>query len=197
MPTSTPRFLLMRHGQSTANVSGLIASSPEVARAAYGITEAGRAEVREQVRIALDSGELERGARVVSSPLLRARQSADVAADLLGSRVEIQEALLERHFGSLDLGPDSEYEKVWAADARDPGHGLWGVEPIRSVRARAEGLLAAIAAAGEERPVLLCTHGDVASALLCAASGTPLGRHRLVGSMRNGEIRALAYDPNR
>jgi broad specificity phosphatase PhoE len=194
MTTAAPRFLLQRHGQSTANVLGLIASGPDVAEVAYGITETGRSQVRDQVRIALEGGVLVPGARIVSSPLLRARESAMVAAELLDSSVEIDTALRERGFGSLDLGPDSEYEKVWVADACDPGHVRWGVESVRAILLRTASLLARVVEEGEPGPVLLCTHGDVASILLCAASGTRLGLHRDVGSMQNGEIRPLAHD---
>jgi len=33
--------------------------------------------------------------------------------------VEIDTRLRERHFGALELGPDSAYESVWQQDARD------------------------------------------------------------------------------
>ena len=45
--------------------------------------------------------------------------------------------------------------------------------------------------ADEAGSFLLCTHGDVASVLLCAANGLSLSRHRDVGAMGNGEVRPL------
>ena len=39
--------------------------------------------------------------------------------------------------------------------------------------------------------VVLCTHGDVASALLCASLGVPLEQHREVGALETGALREL------
>jgi broad specificity phosphatase PhoE len=89
----------------------------------------------------------------------------------------------------LDFGPDVAYASVWAKDAADPEHEAWGVESVVSVFTRARAVLFGLEP--EAGPVLLCTHGDVASVLLCAAAGAPLGRHREIGPLVNGEIRSI------
>ena len=189
-----PRYFLLRHGQSLANVEGLIASSPANAGAAYGLTPEGREQVRRSVRAALADGTIARGARVIASPLLRARESGEIAAQELGVELELDPRLSERGFGAFELASDRSYEQVWSADRDDPTHERWGVESVASILARARALLDELALANGTGPggtVVLCTHGDVASVLLCDSAGLPIGTHRDVGALGNGEIRRL------
>jgi broad specificity phosphatase PhoE len=191
MPAEASRFCLLRHGQSEANVRGLIASSLAVAQEAFGLTAAGRAQVRETVVVARSAGVLPLGCRVVSSPLLRARESAVIAADILGTAVHVDTRLAERGFGDLELSSDDHYERVWGRDRADPAHDNWGVESTEAVLARVTALLRDLMASDARETFLLCTHGDVASIALCAAHGMSLSRHREVGAMANGEVRRL------
>lgn len=190
--------LVLRHGESTANVDGIIASSLSTAENAYGLTPRGREQVRTSVTAARAAGTLGDSCRIVTSPLLRARESAEVAAEVLGVGFEIDVRLIERGFGELELASDEHYAQVWAEDRRDPGHERWGVESLTSILRRVRGLIGDLDHAGgggadapEHGHVLLCTHGDVASTLFCAAAGEPLGRHRDVGALVNAQIRAL------
>jgi broad specificity phosphatase PhoE len=185
-----PNFLL-RHGESLANVAGLIASDPANAGAQYGLTPHGRDQVRRSVEAARAEGTLAGARRVVTSPLLRARESAEIAAEILGAELHVDARLSERGFGEFELLSDHSYEQVWSADRDDPTHERWGVESAASVLARARALLAELDALPADGPVVLCTHGDVASVLLCACAGVPLGQHRDVGSLGNAEVRRL------
>ena len=186
-----PCFRVLRHGRSVANEEGLIASRPEHAEEAYGLTLLGRDQVRGSILEARSSGGLAPPLFLVSSPLLRARESAEVAAAVLGVRPSVDARLIERGFGELELGPDDLYARVWEADRRDPTHQRWGVESIADVLRRAGAVVEELAAAAGPGTVVLCTHGDVASALLCASRGAPLQRHRDVGALGTGEMAAL------
>ncbi|MFI5231451.1 MAG: histidine phosphatase family protein [Gemmatimonadales bacterium] len=188
----TRGWFLLRHGESAANVQGLIASSPANAGRAFGLTPAGREQVRRSVVDAHAAGVLPAASHVVSSPLLRARESAAIAAEVLGSVVRVDERLIERGFGDLELMSDEHYASVWRADRADPTHVECGVESVIAILGRASGLLRDLERDAPGATVLLCTHGDVASVLLCAATGQALNNHRDIGAMRNGEIRALA-----
>ena len=194
LPRPRPRrFYLLRHGQSVANVLGLIASGPAIAGEAYGLTAEGREQVRRAVTAATESGILIRPCRVVSSPLLRSRESADGAAEALGldGGYVVDDRLTERRFGALEGTSDTNYERVWALDRENPDHEEWAVESVRSLHARACSLVRELAA--EECPdaVVLCTHGDVVSTLHCASLGLSLALHREVGALGTGEIRPL------
>lgn len=186
------RFLLLRHGQSRANVEGLIASATDHAVAAFGLTPQGREQVRRAAAKALQEGLLLPGSRVVSSPLLRALESAEILAELLSVTARVDQRLTERGFGELEMGPDSRYHDVWAADRENPAHQRWGVESAGSVLARAVDVMAELNRDEPGGRFVLCTHGDVISLLLCAGLGLPLNRHREVGATANGEFRALS-----
>lgn len=196
MPTSdasahASRIYLLRHGQSEANVKKLIASSPAAAGEAYGLTSTGRSQVRTSVMAALAAGTLPASCRVVSSPLLRARETAAIAADLLSTSVHVDARLAERGFGEFELGSDEHYERVWSEDRANPAHVRWGVESTTAILDRVTTLLRELRASDDTAAFLLCTHGDVASVLLCATHGLSLTEHRDVGAMANGEVRRI------
>jgi probable phosphoglycerate mutase len=186
-----PRFFLLRHGRSVANELGLIASHALPAGDAYGLTREGRRQVERSVQAAIADGSLVAPTVVVASPLLRARESAAVAASLVGVVPAIDPRLTERGFGDLDLGPDDAYTQVWEADRADPAHTRWGVESVHHVLRRAAAVVAELADDPAHGSVLLCTHGDVASTLLCAARGAPMGHHRDDGAVDTGALREI------
>jgi broad specificity phosphatase PhoE len=193
LTADTSGFWLLRHGQSEANVQKLIVSSPTAATEAFGLTAVGRTQVRESVIAARAAGILPQTCRVISSPLLRARESADIAAEVLGTTVRVDSRLAERGFGQFELTSDEHYEQVWSEDRVDPAHEKWGVESATALAERVASLIRELQEADSAGTFVLCTHGDVASVLLCAAQGSALSQHREVGAMANGEVRALSW----
>ncbi len=186
-----PRIFLLRHGRSVANEQGLIASSAANAAEAFGLTPPGREQVRVSLEQARESGGLEPPVLLISSPLLRARESAEVAATLLGVPVTIDARLSERGFGRLELGPDDSYGQVWTADRLDATHRSWEVESVADVLLRAGPVVYELTSDGCIGTVILCTHGDVASTLLCASLDVPLEQHREVGALHTGALHPL------
>lgn len=85
---------LLRHGQSTGNAAGLYQGQAE-----FDLSETGR---RQAQALALRWQQEERSFdRVISSPLARARQTAEVIAAVLGLPVDFDELWMERHNGIL------------------------------------------------------------------------------------------------
>ena len=188
----TCQLFLLRHGRSQANERGLIASSIENAGEAFGLTPEGRAQVRSSIEQA--RARVAQPVSVLSSPLLRARETAAIAADLLGATVSVDNRLIERGFGDLEMESDDRYESLWKIDRRNPTHRTWGVESVADVLARLERLIEELRgdASGS---VLLVTHGDVASTLICASLGDRLSRHREVGGLATGQLMAIDWPP--
>ena len=186
------RLYLLRHGRSEANELGLIASSVEHAGGAFGLSPEGRLQVRASIE-AVRAGLLE-PVCVISSPLLRARETAEIAAGLCGADVRVDERLIERDFGELELESDDRYDSVWEIDRRDPTHRTWGVESVTDVLARLEPLIGELQSEALGS-ALLVTHGDVASTLVCASLGEPLHRHREVGGLATGQLLSIDWPP--
>jgi len=186
-------LFVLRHGRSLANERGLIASSMASAGSDFGLTDEGRAQVHENIEHArgLVSGPVS----VLSSPLRRARETAEIAAETFGTRLHVDDRLIERGFGDFEMDSDRRYEEVWEIDRRDPTHRTWNVESVVEVLERLRHLTEELRPVPLEGAVILVTHGDVASTLICASSGAPLSRHREVGGLATGQIRALDWPP--
>jgi broad specificity phosphatase PhoE len=119
-------LILVRHGQTAANADGLL-----LGRADPPLNERGRAQAA-----ALARG-LPPLARVVSSPLLRARQTAAVLADANGVAVEVDDRWIELDYGTLDgVSAASVPDELWRRWAADPDHVPAGGESVAAVGAR-------------------------------------------------------------
>jgi ribonuclease H / adenosylcobalamin/alpha-ribazole phosphatase len=116
--TGTPtRLLLVRHGQTELSVERRYSGRGDVP-----LTELGQRQAKAVAgRVA---GLVEAGTPVVSSPLVRARATAEAVAEATGSTVEVADGLIEADFGA--------WERLTFAQAaaRDPElHGRWLADP--------------------------------------------------------------------
>ncbi|MCA8924736.1 MAG: histidine phosphatase family protein [Planctomycetes bacterium] len=191
-PVSIPlrnTYFGLRHGESEANVAGLIASDPATARAGFGLSDRGRSQV--QATAVLQRAALG-GAVVVTSDFARARQSAELAAQVLElSPPRVDTRLRERWFGELEGEPSTRYDEVWALDRDDPAHSEFGVEAAKAVVARLLSLLRDLEAELEGATVLLVSHGDPLQLLATALAGRPPSAHRELEPWQPAELRRL------
>jgi probable phosphoglycerate mutase len=203
------RYLVMRHGQSKANVRGIIVSSIDRDRAGdFGLSEAGR----EQVLATACGCGLPASTLICSSDFARAGETAQIVRACLGvpegviePGVVLAPALRERYFGECDGCPVACYARVWAADeagggavAGDPvaghpvtGHPVAGVERAAAVLERAAALVADLERSHRDRDILLVSHGDTLQILQAGFSGLDPSRHRSVRHLETAEIRRL------
>jgi len=211
----------MRHGQSKANLRGVIISRIEAdASGDYGLTELGREQVRAAAlpyplrsRRGLPclppagsppassleagtppSGALPAGALVFSSDFARAAQTADIMrARLAAPDVVIAPALRERCFGDWDGTPTANYRKVWAAD--EAGHADDGVEPAFAVLDRVTAFIVDLEGQHSRRDILLVSHGDTLQILQAGFARIDPARHRRLPHLETAEIRRLHLAP--
>jgi probable phosphoglycerate mutase len=183
------RYYAMRHGQSVANVRGIIVSGPERGRSAeFGLSALGREQA---VTAAAGSG-LADGTVIWSSDFSRAAQTALLVAESLGAAAaEVSTALRERWFGDFEGTPVANYETVWAADATDPGQASHGVEAASAVLGRATAFVAELESRYRDRDILLVSHGDTLQILQAGFLGLSPAGHREVPHLGTAEIRRL------
>jgi broad specificity phosphatase PhoE len=183
------RLSVMRHGQSNANVAGLIVSRIEHdRRGEYGLSELGR---KQALAAALDCG-LPGDTVICSSDFSRARQTAQIVAAHLGAvEVAIAQALRERCFGNWEGSPTENYERVWAADETDPDHADDNVEPVASVLDRTSALVVELERRYSGRDILLVSHGDPLQILQAGFLRIDPSRHRSLPALATAEIRPL------
>jgi probable phosphoglycerate mutase len=162
---------LARHGETSWNREGRWQGHTDIA-----LNVAGLAQAR-----AL--GAFLRGrdiARIHASDLLRARQTAEAAAAILGvTELVIDPALRERSFGLFEGLTRFECEERhpvhWKSYRADPRDVPPGAETQEALADRMEAALARAVAPRDDKddaPVLLISHGGSIRALLARATGT-------------------------
>jgi broad specificity phosphatase PhoE len=160
-------FILVRHGQSTGNLSSgtLMGGWTDLP-----LTERGSREVS-----ALASRLLEEPlpSAIVSSPLQRAVQTAALVGERLSVEpLVLDPALREIGCGQVDGWPvrrvQERYPDAWANNSNqtDPDFRWPGGESYREFRERVLGAMAAIARRHPAQRVLVVTHAGVISQLI-------------------------------
>lgn len=150
-PPASRSIALVRHGETAWNAAGRYQG-----RVDLPLNERGREQAVAAGRALAEEGRWE---AVVSSPLLRARETARAIADRVGlADVLVEDGLIERSFG------DAEGMSMAEAHARWPQGDLPGAEPEAAVAARALVAWGRLALPGR-RTIVVC-HVAVIRALM-------------------------------
>ncbi|VEG25646.1 histidine phosphatase family protein [Actinomyces howellii] len=148
------RLVLWRHGQTDYNAQGRIQGRVDIP-----LNEAGLA----QARAAAPAIEGLEPVRIVSSPLARARQTAEVLSEAAGIDVETDEDLIERAFGAFEGMTRAEMKARLPREYRAWRAGLdpesIGVEPRDVAARRVGGALERVAERSGEATVVVVAHG--------------------------------------
>lgn len=148
----------IRHGESASNAAPGAMALP--GDQGDRLTERGWEQAREAGKHLGDLG----ASRIVTSPLRRARETAEAMSESLGLPIDVLEPMHELResdgFGELALEEQRLRRwSVWMAEhADDPDHSYRGGESFNEVIGRVEAVKAAFEEAGEEN-VLAVSHG--------------------------------------
>ena len=151
-------FWFLRHGETDWNAQGLSQGHSDIPLNSVGLAQAERA-----ARTLEGSGI----ATVVSSPLSRARVTAEIAAGALGLPVSFDDDLREVNFGEQEGQPMGDWYDDWIAGTYTPER----AESFPVLLARA--VLAVNRALERPAPVLVVAHGALFRALRLAFSLEP------------------------
>lgn len=144
---SSVDIYLCQHGRTPLNVSGRLRGhlDPE-------LDLVGEAESRDLAELLVKLNPT----RVISSPLQRAKQTANVVATAADLGVELDGRFIDRSYGEFDgeLATEvvAKYGRVGAAP---------GVEPVETVVTRARAALTEIAEGTATGPVVVVSHDSV------------------------------------
>ncbi len=155
----------VRHGQTAHNRDGLLQG-----RADLELSELGR----EQVARLADRFESVEVTAVVSSPLLRARRTAEAIAQRRGLEVEIDDRLIELDYGEWDGRALRDVPlDAWATWRADPDFAPPGGESLVAVTRRVESFCRERLAGDDGRAsVVAVSHVSPIKAAVCWALGT-------------------------
>lgn len=189
------RVVLVRHGETVWHKENRYAGRSDVA-----LTPRGEAQALVLARWAGSAG-LD---AVWSSPLSRARRTAQPAAAAAALPLEIDERLVELDFGRGEGKTSVEMKAEFPAERNafeaDPArHFLPGGEDPEAAADRGLLALADIAAAlPEQGRALVVAHNTLIRLLLCRMLGVPLSRYRtLFPELSNGTGTELGFQGSR
>lgn len=186
------RYFAMRHGHSIANQQGIIVSHSDNGRDRFGLSKLGSAQVKESLQ---KFGLLDVNTIIVSSDFSRARESAEIASNLLGcvAAISFDLRLRERNFGELELSSDSGYEDVWGEDAVNPDSNHRGVESVNEVMSRVTSVVTEYEDQYSKATILLVSHGDALQILQTAFARMEGSAHRQLDHLHTAQIRQLQF----
>ncbi len=161
----------IRHGQTDWNREGRLQGSSDIP-----LNDTGREQARDVERM-LEQWTWD---AVVSSPLRRARETAQIVADGLGLPLgPAYDDLVERDYGPLEGLPDTEVIARW------PDRDYPGAEPLDSVVERCLRGLDLIDADYPGQNVVIVCHGTIMKYTLIRLTGHP------VQNVQNGTVSAI------
>jgi probable phosphomutase (TIGR03848 family) len=181
--------ILLRHGRTTSNAGGTLAGRIETE-----LDETGRAQARAA------------GARlaglplavVVSSPLLRCRQTLDLA--LPGVAPRLDERLIECGYGEWEGQALKTLAKqpLWQVVQAHPSAAVFpGGEAMADMASRAVTAIRDWATkVGPDGIIVACTHGDVIKAIVADALGMHLDLFQRI-AVDPGSVSVIRYTPLR
>ena len=196
------RLVLVRHGETIWHAENRYAGRSDIE-----LTPAGEVQAQQLAAWAIHAGLN----AVWSSPLLRARRTAEAAAEAAVLPLQMDERLIEIDFGRGEGKTATEMKALFPTERvafeRDPvlHHLPDGEDPIEA-SARGMAALEDIAAALPERGrALVVTHSTLLRLLLCRALGLSLSRYRNVFprlsnvtgtelGFRNGQVSLLNFN---
>ena len=169
--TEVAGLIIMRHGETAWNRELRVMGHSDVP-----LNEEGRRQ-SEQAAEVLSHFAID---RIVSSPLARAVESAEIVAARTSLRVEKDENLAEVRFGRWqgmtydEIRGEADYRSFLADPVGTPTP---GGETVADVQLRARAALSQVDA-GER--VLFVSHGDIIRTAVCHFLGVPLAEFRRI-----------------
>lgn len=149
-------LIIVRHGRTAANAQGRL-----LGRDDPPLDEEGRVQAR-RVGAAL------RADRVVSSPLLRARQTAEA----FGCPIEVDERWIELDYGDLEGTPTADVPReTWAEWRADVCYHPEGGESLVELQERVAGACDELIEEATRRDVVVVTHVSPVKAAVAWALG--------------------------
>ena len=192
------KVYFVRHGESERNANGMVSSNDT------SLTDKGREQaVAASERCAKLPIEV-----ILSSEMKRAKETADIISQKIGTKIEIFPFLHERRRPSGQMNrthSDPEYLKIQAdidANFDKPGWRHSDEESFDDLKARALKILNLLEGREEEN-ILVVAHGFILRLIIaCVIMGpelTPTAGYRFIQAMRteNSGITILKYDQDR
>ncbi|MBI2507183.1 MAG: class I tRNA ligase family protein, partial [Candidatus Niyogibacteria bacterium] len=185
-PERSARIFIMRHGQADHNVKGIIGPATPERDYDNHLTKKGIAEVKK----AAAGLKKEKIDLVISSPLNRARQTAEILSKNLGAKTEINNNIYDIDAGDFHGRSVREEHKEFPFERklREP---FPNGESLRDTRSRMMMELRRIAKNNRGKNIVIVSHGDPLWMLNAALEGLPEKDYKTSWYPKTGEAKEL------
>ncbi|MDD4934019.1 MAG: histidine phosphatase family protein [Methylacidiphilaceae bacterium] len=191
--SAVPRIFVARHCKTSWNLERRIQGRTDIPLCEEGIAEA-KANCDLLRPLPID--------RILSSPLARGRQTAEIYGEALGVPIEAWPEWIEVNMGEweghthrdLSAREPADYDR-WLADPAQVPLSSIGGEDVGAARKRVVGALCSLVGR-PERGILLILHKYIRAILHCAILDLPLSRfsHEIVESTAPSELPPLGVE---
>ena len=185
------KYFLMRHGEAENNVKNIVTSDQN---APYKLTERGRAQIEANIPELKNAGVT----RIIASPFVRTKESAQIIAEALGLKVEEDQRLGEFHYGDFNGKPyDSTivFEAEHMLEYSDP---ITGGESYLDAKRRFGAVLYELEQKYKNEVILITSHGiasEVLTAVVCGADAKESKKIIDTIEVKTGDLRKLDFIP--
>ena len=170
---------LIRHGETDWNVAGRLQGITDIP-----LNELGKQSALKTAQY-FQANHIEISC-IMTSPLTRAKQTAQIIADVLAIPVIEQQELKERCFGKAEgLTAEERREKF-------PDDNIPGLEHIQIVRDRVWNVLQTIAATYADETIIVVAHGGIINAALSILSNGEIGTG--ITKLKNACLNHIAHN---
>lgn len=168
-------LILVRHGQSEGNAAGVLLGRTDSALTDLGRLQAERIGEALAAAAVVASGARPTPVRILTSPLARARLTAEIIAEALGARApvpEVEERLIELDYGELEGKRPVDLDRgMWATWRADSSWRPPGGESFPDLHRRVDPLWTSLAAKATEGDVIAVSHVSPIKAAVAWALG--------------------------
>ncbi len=187
------KIYIARHGQNEDNIQGILNGHRDLP-----LTDVGRGQARESgANIVEHSLHFD---VVLTSPLLRAHETADIISEVAGTpEPQVHPLLIERDFGIMTGRLAADIKSLCAPDIIETDTITYflspkGAETFPVLLDRAKTLLEELEANYPNKTLLLVTHGDMGKMIYAAYYGLPWEQVLTQFHFGNSELLKLAPD---
>ena len=178
-------ILMVRHGQTDWNVEKKVQGKADIELNENGI---------EQAKITSEKLKDRKIDVIISSPLKRAKQTAEIINQKLNCPIYIEEGIAERDFGEFEgeYKNEFDFEGFWSYEKNLKYD---KAENIRDFFERIYNALDNIIEKYNDKNVLIVSHGGVSRVVNCYFNGIPNKDNIISLGLRNCEV--AQYTPNK
>lgn len=171
-------YYLVRHGEAENNVLGVLNATE---RGEYALTERGRAQAQAVAQF-LTTKEIH---FIVTSPLRRTRETAEIIRTVLDVPLSSDMRLCEPQFGTFEgQSIQSFLDFMETHGGRTVGDTELHIEGFMDIRERVQSFLESLNQTFQGKHVVIVSHMDTLQELYAALVGEPVGSEQ--GDLRSG-----------